>query len=81
MSPCQGPSRLLQRRAIWWCACFRFSVVFQFEKKTWRVTLAAALLVVHYCVGFFCVWLRYNAARCFVGDSVRRVPVLFPFLC
>ena len=26
----------------------------------------------------FCVWLRCNAARCFVGDSVRRVPVLSP---
>ena len=29
----------------------------------------------------FCVWLRCNAARCFVGDSVRRVPVLFPLIC
>ena len=29
----------------------------------------------------FCVWLRCNAARFFVGDSVRRVPVLFPLIC
>ena len=60
---------------------FSFIRMFQFEKKMWRVTHAAAPSVVHHCVGVFCAWLPCNAARCFVGVSVRRVPVFFPLIC